>query len=336
MKVGIVGCGGMGTSHYLSLKALSSEMDIEIVALADCRKEFLDKAAAHFPNARTYRYGMDLIEMEDLDSVHICLPSDLHVDHAVAAMERGIHVFIEKPVCLTLEEADRLLEAEKRTRVKVMAGQVVRFYDEYQYLKSAYESKRYGELKSIVMQRLSGKVKSGIDDWFNDEKRSGSVVLDLHIHDLDFLRYMLGEPDGFEVRATSFESGMINQIVTIYEFGNLFATAEGIWDVSSALDFDVSFRACFEKATIVYHKGESPALVVYKEDGMAEVPEYGKKPYMSSISDLGAPYIEDKYFFQYLLGEKNGDIAPLSEGVKSVRLALREWEAAKAYVKEQK
>ena len=62
MKVGVIGCGGMGTTHYLSLKALSEQMDVEVVALADCRKEFLDKAAEHFPGVRKYELGMDLIE----------------------------------------------------------------------------------------------------------------------------------------------------------------------------------------------------------------------------------------------------------------------------------
>ena len=55
------------------LKVLSSQMDVEVVALADCREEFLQKAAAEFPEARTYTYGMELIERENLDAVHICL-----------------------------------------------------------------------------------------------------------------------------------------------------------------------------------------------------------------------------------------------------------------------
>ena len=102
MKVGVIGCGGMGTTHYLSLKVLSSQMDVEVVALADCREEFLQKAAAEFPEARTYTYGMELIERENLDAVHICLPSYLHTEHAVAAMKKGMNVLVEKPVMLTV------------------------------------------------------------------------------------------------------------------------------------------------------------------------------------------------------------------------------------------
>src|SRR5699024_371217 len=111
-----------------------------VVALADCRKEFLDKAAGYFPEARTYTYGMDLIAGEQLDIVHICLPSYLHADYAVAAMEKGMNVLVEKPVCLTKEDCEKLLEAEKRTGVKVMVGQVVRSFDEYRYLKDAYDT----------------------------------------------------------------------------------------------------------------------------------------------------------------------------------------------------
>ena len=160
--------------------------------------------------------------------------------HLVLAMEKGMHVFCEKPVCLTAEEGRRLLEVQKKTGVSVMVGQVVRSFDEYRYLKDVYDNKTYGKLKSIVMQRISGDTKWGFEDWFHDEKKSGSVILDLHIHDLDFLRYMLGEPDSFEVKATVFDSGMVNQVLVSYQFGDVFATAEGIWDVCTQLPFDPS------------------------------------------------------------------------------------------------
>ncbi|MGL6217268.1 MAG: Gfo/Idh/MocA family protein, partial [Lacrimispora sphenoides] len=114
MNVGLIGCGGMGTTHNLSLKALSAKMDVEVTALADCRPEFLKKASIQWPNARLYQTGMDLLEAETLDSVHICLPSYLHTEHALAAMDKGMNVFIEKPVCLREEEAERLLESQSR------------------------------------------------------------------------------------------------------------------------------------------------------------------------------------------------------------------------------
>lgn len=338
MKVGLIGCGGMGTTHNLSLKALSSTMNVEVTALADCRPEFLKKAAEQWPDAKLYETGMELLEHEELDSVHICLPSYLHTEHAVAAMNKGIHVFVEKPVCLTEEEAEKLLEAKARNQVQVMVGQVVRSFSEYRYLKESYDTDRYGELKSITMQRISGDAAWGYEDWFHQEEESGSVVLDLHVHDLDFLRYMLGEPDSFDVRATAFASGMVNQIFTTYEFGKVFAVTEGIWDTSSALPFEASFHACFEDASIVFKGRNEKPLAVYKNDGTIEYPklvrEYDVQDDSAgiNISNLGPYYTEIKYFIQCLQEGKEIDLAPLEEGIKSVRQGLAEWKRAKEYI----
>lgn len=328
----------MGTTHYLAWKQLARQMDLEVVAIADCRKELLDKAAKHFPNAKTYEFGMDLIKNEELDIADICLPSYMHADHAIAAMEKGMNVFSEKPVCLSKEDGKRLLETEKRTGVKAMVGQVIRSWPEYLYLKKVYEEKKLGKLKSIVMQRTSNNVLWGFDNWFQDEERSGSVVLDLHVHDLDFLRYMLGEPDRFDVRATAFESGMINQIITTYEFGNVFVTTEGMWDVSTAVPFEASFHACFEEGSVFYNGNKEETLTVYKKDGTKEVPdlsaEFNEKSNEAgiNISDLGPYHAELKYFAECLRDNKPIEIAPLCEGVSSVDLALDEWKATKEYI----
>lgn len=328
----------MGTTHNLALKALSSKMDVEVTALADCRSEFLEKAAVQWPNARLYKTGMELLQAESLDSVHICLPSYLHTDHAVAAMDRGFHVFVEKPVCLTEAEAQRLLDAKERNHVQVMVGQVVRSFDEYRYLKECYETGRYGELKSITMQRISGDAAWGFEDWFHKEDRSGSVVLDLHVHDLDFLRYLLGEPDSFDVRATALASGMINQIFTTYEFGKIFAVTEGIWDISSALPFEASYHACFEKASVVFRGLNEKPLAVYKSDGTTEYleleREYDVKDDSAgiNISNLGPYYTEDKYYMECLMNGAEVEVAPLEEGIKSVLQGIEEWRRAKEYV----
>ncbi|MDE7014975.1 MAG: Gfo/Idh/MocA family oxidoreductase, partial [Kineothrix sp.] len=258
---------------------------------------------------------------------------------AIAAMEKGMNVLVEKPVCLTKEDGERILEAEKRTGVKVMVGQVVRFFEEYSYVRQAYLDKRFGSLKSIVMQRISGDVTWGFEDWFHDEQKSGSVVLDLHVHDVDFLRYMLGEPDDFDVRATAFDSGMINQVITTYRFGDVIATAEGVWDISPALKFQANFRACFEDATVVFNGAENPSLKVFKKDGTVETPELAQEYNVTSdaaginVSNLGPYYTEIKYFVECVQEGKGIEMAQVCEGVKSVELALKEWEAAKDYVK---
>ncbi|QHQ60517.1 Gfo/Idh/MocA family oxidoreductase [Anaerocolumna sedimenticola] len=330
MKVGLIGCGGMGTVHNLSLKELSKQYDIQVTAVADCREEFLEKAAGQWSNVQKFKYGKDLIENADVDIVHICVPSYLHADLAIQAMEKGKNVFVEKPVCLSKEDCQRLLDTEKKTGVTVMVGQVVRCFDEYRFLKDAYDNKTYGKLQSIMMHRLSGDTTWGWEDWFHDINKSGSVILDLHIHDTDFLRYMIGEPDSYKVYATKFESGMPNQVVTTYEFGDTFAVVEGTWDISSKMPFEAYYRAAFEEATIVFSGLHEPHVSIYHKDGTVTIPEI--KPEYDvqddtagiNISSLGAYYTEIKYFIECLVNNKPIKIAPLSEGVKSVLLTLNE------------
>lgn len=118
-----------------------------------------------------------------------------------------------------------------------------------------------------------------------------------------------------------------------------FATVEGVWDVSPALKFEASFRACFDEATIVFNGAKNPSLTVYKKDGTVENPELHPEYAVEdssagiNISNLGPYYTEIKYFINCLIENKPIEVAPLCEGVKSVELALKEWEAAKEYVK---
>ena len=330
MKVGLIGCGGMGTTHNHALKALSEQMGITVTALADCREEFLRCAAGSWPQAKCYQEGMELLEHETLDAVHICTPSYLHTQMVQKALEKGMHVFVEKPVCLTEEECRILEEAEKKSQKSVMVGQVVRSFPEYRYLKKVCEDNIYGKLKSIIMRRLSGNPAWGYEDWFHDTRKSGSVILDLHIHDTDFLRYLLGEPDAIEVSASRFPSGMVNQIITTYIYKDVFANAEGIWDVSEQLPFEASYRACFEHATIVFNGRSNPSLIVYEENGEIKKPELFKEYDVQdtaagiNISEIGPYYTEIKYFYECLQQGKNNEVAPLSEGIASVRLALKE------------
>ncbi len=330
MKAGLIGCGGMGTVHNLSLKELARHYDIRVTAVADCRDEFLNRAAGQWTGVRKFKSGKELIEKSDVDIVHICVPSYLHADLAIRAMEKGINVFVEKPVCLSREDCQRLLDTEKKTGVKVMVGQVVRCFEEYKFLKEVYDHKTYGELKSIIMHRLSGDVTWGWEDWFHDISKSGSVILDLHIHDTDFLRYMLGEPDKYQVHATKFENGLPNQVVTTYEFGNIFAVAEGTWDISTKMPFEAYYRASFENATIVFSSLYEPHVKVFHKDGAVTIPdlkpEYDAKDDSAgiNITSLGAYYTEIKYFVECLVNQKPIEAAPLSEGVKSVLLTLDE------------
>ena len=103
MKVGLIGCGFMGTMHANCYRALG----VEIAAVADIRPE---KAEVLAQGATIYGDGKDLIANADVDIIDICLPTFLHAEYAMAAMEKVRYVFVEKPVALTVAEGKAMME----------------------------------------------------------------------------------------------------------------------------------------------------------------------------------------------------------------------------------
>lgn len=336
MKIGLIGCGGMGTTHNECLRALAAKMPITVTAIADCRKEFLEKALNLWPDAKGYNTGEELISSEALDLVYICTPSYTHAALAISAMQRGMDIFVEKPVCLKKEDCDRLLEQHRKTPVNVMVGQVVRSTPEYLFLKKLYEEKKYGNLKSVIMQRISNNVNWGYQDWFHDPVRSGSVILDLHIHDIDFLRYMLGEPDYVDVHVSRFDSGMVNHIVSNYKFGSVNASVEGVWHIAPNIPFRSEYRVDFDNATVQYNSTDKDKIAIYTADGDKIIPEISAQNDAAiengmNIKSLGSYLIENEYYLNCLLNNEINKRAPLEEGIRSVLLGIRELEMAEVY-----
>lgn len=328
LKVGLVGCGGMGSVHAECWLALGAMVQLAAIAdeNPDRAKKFAGKAGA-----KIYTNAMELIENEDVDIIDICLPTYLHTVHAVKAMELGRNVFIEKPVCLNEDEATLLLQTQKKTGARVQVGQVIRFWDEYAWLREQVKNGTYGKVVSGTFTRLSPNPKWSWNNWYNDYTKSGTMALDLHVHDVDYIRYLMGaEPDEVCSMATRDADGVIQHIHTAYTFGNAVITSEGCWDYPDNYPFTMEYRVKLEKATVRFDG--NGVLTVYLESGERFVPELERHFERDSdaginISSLGAYYNELRYYVE-MLEEGKPEIAPLCEAVKSAQLAWKEIELA--------
>lgn len=327
LKIGLIGCGSMGTAHANSYRAMSDL--VQVVAVADVREE-LGKEKAELFGATLYADGASLIENADVDAVDICLPTFLHTEHAVMAMKKGLNVFMEKPVCLNEEEAQLLLKTQKETGREVQIGQVLRFDAPFVFLKNVVKDSRYGKLISAVFERLSAFPTWGQDQWFQDDKKSGSCALDLHIHDVDLIRHIMErEPDSFHSECVRSENGILQHIFTTYRYGNALISAEGGWHYAPDFPFDANYRAKFEKATLVMRDGK---VMIYTEGGGAqeaklEKPDFKNEDMGFNISDISGYYSELRYFAERLLAKKTIEEATLPEAIDSARLAWKEIEA---------
>lgn len=253
LKVGLVGVGGISGAH---IPAWNEMEDAELVAICDIRTERMEK----YPDKRHYTDFDEMLANEELDILDICLPTYLHADFAVKAMEKGINVITEKPISLKNEDVERVYSTAEKNNVKFMVAQVLRFWPEYELLKEIYDSKRYGKLLSGTMTRLGGYPKWSWDGWMMDEKRSGLVPFDLHIHDLDFMVYAFGMPKV----AHRYRSKLPKQdfMSVTYDFGDFSINSEASW-YATCYPFTAEFRFQFEDAVVSNENGK---MMIYLKD----------------------------------------------------------------------
>ena len=253
LKAAILGFGGMGHCHGAQYANLAN---VELVALCDINPEQLKKIGEtinlgdtgnmDLGGLRTYLSFEELLKGEpDLDMLDICLPSDLHCEYACKAMKAGLHVLCEKPMALTVRDCEKMIRTSGKTGKKLMVAQVVRFDERFQQIRKAYESGKYGKLLRLVMHRVGSLPAK---PWFRDVARSGGALMDLHLHDLDFLLSLLGKPESLVAFGSGFYSGGIDDCLVNYIYPDgVTASSESGWTRSA---FCASASAIFEKGTI--------------------------------------------------------------------------------------
>ena len=327
IKVGLIGCGFMGGMHSACYAALAG-LGVKVTAVADVRRDYAEKLAN---GAEIYATGMELIEKADVDVVDVCLPTHLHAAHAVAAMKAGKNVFVEKPIAFKDEDMELILATEKETGVKVQVGQVIRQWTEYVWLKKAVDAGTFGKIQHAMFRRLSSRPEWAWEGWLHQVDKSGGVAVDMHVHDVDFVRYIMGEPDVVKAHAHRDAEGVIQQINAVYGYGSDVSVAvESGWDYPADFPFTADFRVKFEKATVI---GGGGVVNVYPVGGAAYQAELeeefqGDNDIGGNISSLGGYYNELKYFVEGLQGKNDLSVATVSEAIKSVQLVKREIEAA--------
>lgn len=265
LKIGLVGCGGISGAHVPSWEKMD---DVELVAICDIRPEKTQR----YPGHKMYTDFDEMLDENEFDIIDVCLPTFLHCEFAVKAMNRGINVITEKPISLKLSDVDLLYSTAEKNGVKYMVAQVLRFWSEYEVLKQIFDSQKYGKLISGDMWRLGGYPSGGWNNWYYDKALSGLIPFDLHIHDLDFLVYAFGKPESFSCMRK--ERPEQDYMSVVYDYGDFFITAEASW-YKAKYPFYMGFRFQFEQAVVAF---ERDGLTVYDCDGNRLMPcEQGEK-----------------------------------------------------------
>ena len=299
LNIGMVGMGGISQAHREAWKQIP---EARVVCVCDIRPEKA-QAASEDIGGTPYTDFDEMLAKESFDILDICLPTYLHADFAVKALGKGIHVVTEKPISLKYEDVDRVYAAARAAGKNFMVAQVLRFWREYVVLKDAFDTGRYGRLMSGAMTRLGHTPKWSWDDWMKDEKRSGLVPFDLHIHDLDFMIYAFGTPKDVVVHRAKDEGQDYFNVV--YEYPDFFITAEAAW-YPCDFTFRAGFRFQFENAVLEYVDNK---LTIYRRDGTNEtLPDEEN----ANVNGINLPatngyYNELRYFVDCVLEGKPCD-----------------------------
>lgn len=325
IRVGVIGLGMMGNTH---LDVYAKRDDVEVVAIADANPQRLageefaagnveGQAAGGFDiNAKglkKYDDGKKLIRNKHVDLVDVCLPTPMHLDFARRALKAGKHVMVEKPVARTYAEAKRLLKAADEASGMTMVGMCMRFWPGWTWLKDRVVDKQFGDVKAATFRRVANHPGGA---FYKDGDACGGALLDLHIHDVDFVQYLFGMPKSVQSVGYSKITDKVDHIVTRYEYDDVpIVTAEGGWAMAEGFGFSMQFTVNFDRATAVFDIGAEQPLMLYE----------GDKAGVAVACEAKMGYeLEIDYFIDCIKSEQKPTTVTVEDAARSVQICEAE------------
>ncbi|RKY86491.1 gfo/Idh/MocA family oxidoreductase [candidate division KSB1 bacterium] len=224
--IGLIGTGFTGEVHADCFSRIKEAKLYSVFSIDTEKAEFFAKKY----NAKLCSSIEELLNNEKISVVDICAPTPFHKTIALNAIKKGKDVICEKPISLTVEDAELMINTAEKNGKKLFIAHVLRFFPEYLKTKEIVDSGRLGSIGTVRMTRAAG-IPSGYDNWYIDRNKSGGVLIDLLIHDFDFLRWCFG--DVKRIYAKNIGKGRrlkIDYALVLMRFQNgVIAHLEGSW-----------------------------------------------------------------------------------------------------------
>jgi predicted dehydrogenase len=267
LKVGLIGSGFIADIHAAAFKMVA---DAEVVAVASPPPGEAKRFAEERGIPRAFEDYRDLLALEEIDMVNLCVPNFLHCQIAVDAAKAGKHVVCEKPLCRTLVEADAMIAACKEANVLLMYGEELCFAPKYVRAKQLVDE---GALGNAFLVKQSEEHDGPHMPWFWDvEQSGGGVLLDMGCHSIEYARWVFGKPEVSTVYAnlgvyvhTDKTRGEDHSLCIVEYEGNKVGFAENSWAKRGGVDdrCEIYGSAGFTRADLL--RGNS--LLTYSQTG---------------------------------------------------------------------
>lgn len=316
MRVGVIGAGFAGGTHARAC------LGIEGVTVAAIATDPVDhgRALAEECGARLEPSAAALCSAGDLDAVIVASPTFLHREHATLAARAGKHVFCEKPIARGLGDGEAMIRACAEVGVTLAIGQVVRCFPEYRRAKELLDAGALGRPALLTLTRGTLPVGNA-RPWYLDEAKSGRVVLDLMLHDLDTLRWWLGEPARVYGRTLGGPGGLDYALATVRYADGPIVHLEASWAEHSG--FRTTFEIRGDAGLLTHDSRASAPLQTQLAAGTAEAAVVPAPPVHET------PYRRQLREFVRRIRAGEPPLVSGSEALRSLGLALAVMDSAR-------
>lgn len=259
VRIGIVGSGFMAETHVAGYENVP---DAEVVAVAspNSAQAFVDE---HGLGARAVRSVEELVD-DDVDAIDVCSPTPTHREYVERALDAGLDVLCEKPLATSLADAEAVARAAADAEASLTVGHVLRFFPEYVAMKETVDDGGIGTPGVARARRLSPFPDWGSENWYADRSKTGGVLLDLAIHDLDYLRWTFGEVDRVFARSTGGEREHAH--VTLRFESGAVGYVEATWGLPDAGELRSQLELAGDEGLVEYDSADAAALIVTDDE----------------------------------------------------------------------
>lgn len=296
MRIGIVGTGFMGRAHAAAWSATDAQIVGFVSKESDASLELADLYGA------TVYADLDAL-IADVDVVDICTPTHLHRDMVLAAATAGKDVVCEKPLARSVAQGQEMIAACAAAGVRLYVAHVVRFFPEYAQAKAQVDAGVVGKPAVLRCTRGSFQPKKAVDNWFVDFEKSGGMMLDLMIHDLDYVRWVAGDVQTVfakKLSSTHPEADVDHGLVILTHKGGAISHVEGSWAYPPPI-FRTKFEIAGSNGLIQQDSGKTAAIGLHHyQRANGDVPDVplpssplSEDPYTTQIKAFYKSMVED-------------------------------------------
>lgn len=310
MKIGILGTGFMGKMHTQIFKSFS---DVDVVGICGRDHEKTKLVANEF-GVKSYTDPFSLLMEKDIDAIDVCYATNAHCEFVIEALKAGKHVFCETPLTYKFEEAEMMLDCARKSGKMLMVALYDRFQSQYKYVYDFVKSGQIGKPKVVFINRRSQPYYASDD-----------ILLNLMIHDFDYVNWLLGTPKSIICKGLSLHEGICDHVSAILDYEDTLVMLEGSTLMPNSFPFSTSLRIVCEEGAIDLNwkwgdSGPISDVILYWNNGKQE---------QLNIPDYDPYYSECRYFIECIKGVADPNTLGIESAYNSIKLAVKAKESLK-------